>query len=73
MVMPGMSGVDLRNRLLSARPAMKSVFMTGYTTRQFDLCPGSAGESVCLMKPVPILDLAVAIRAALSPGSTGKQ
>ena len=73
MVMPGMSGVDLRNRLLSARPAMKSVFMTGYTTRQFDPCPGSAGETVCLMKPVSILDLAVAIRAALSPGSTGKQ
>lgn len=73
MVMPGMSGVDLRNHLLSARPAMKSVFMTGYTTRQFDPCPGSAGETVCLMKPVPILDLAVAIRAALSPGSTGKQ
>jgi PAS domain S-box-containing protein len=66
MVMPGMGGVELRNRLLSDRPSLKTILITGYTAGEFAEPEGKGTDTVRLTKPVPLRELAIAIRSMLS-------
>jgi CheY-like chemotaxis protein len=66
MVMPGMSGIELRDRLRPERPGLRTIFITGYTTADFVETEGKEADTMCLTKPVPIRELAIAIRSVLS-------
>ena len=65
MVMPEMGGRELAERLTAIAPALKVVYMSGYTadavTRQGFTAPGAA----FLQKPFTADSLARAIRSAL--------
>ncbi len=65
MVMPGMSGIELRDRLRPERPGLRTVFITGYTAADFVDPEGKGTDAVRLTKPVPLRDLAIAIRSVL--------
>ncbi|MCF7838915.1 MAG: response regulator, partial [Candidatus Marinimicrobia bacterium] len=50
MVMPGMNGLALRERLAALRPGLRTLFMTGYTAQDFNADP--AADSIpILLKP----------------------
>jgi CheY-like chemotaxis protein len=69
VIMPGMSGKDLRDKLQAARPAMKCLFMSGYDKDVFG-GHGVRGEGLhFLQKPFSHRELAVLVRALLD----GKQ
>jgi FixJ family two-component response regulator len=65
VIMPGMNGIDLYDRLQKVRPGMKVLFMSGYAedavVRQ-DVLP--AGTEF-IQKPFNAKDLANRIRQAL--------
>ncbi len=67
MVMPGMNGKELAERLAELRPDTRVVFMSGYTDR----LPGADGvldaSIVYLQKPFHAQTLSAAIRRALYP------
>jgi PAS domain S-box-containing protein len=68
VVMPGANGRDLAERLLTARPRMSLLYVSGYAadivTRK-----GILGEGVRLLsKPFTLEELAGAVRAALEAG-----
>jgi len=67
VIMPGISGAVLAERLRKRRPDLKILFMSGYTdnaTAQLDLvAPGSP----FLQKPFNIRDLSLKIRELLGP------
>jgi PAS domain S-box-containing protein len=65
VVMPGMSGIELRDRLLPERPTLKTIFMTGYTTTELTDPTGKGVEAVHLTKPISLQNLATAIRSVL--------
>jgi len=65
VIMPGMNGKDLARRLAEGRPAIKTLFMSGYTA---DLIAhhGVLDEGVqFIQKPFSIKDLAARIREAI--------
>ncbi len=66
MIMPGMTGRELAQRLAEHRPEMKIVFMSGYTeyatSRQGDI----AESEVLLTKPFTRVTLARTVRDTLS-------
>jgi len=65
VIMPGMNGKDLARRLAEVRPAIKTLFMSGYTA---DLIAhhGVLDEGVqFIQKPFTIKDLAARIREAI--------
>jgi PAS domain S-box-containing protein len=65
VVMPGMSGKDLRDRLQAARPGLKCLFMSGYDRDVF----GTQDGRPFLQKPFSRRELTVMVRALLdSPG-----
>ncbi|MFD0517697.1 response regulator [Paractinoplanes durhamensis] len=65
VVMPGMSGKELAERLVCARPATRVLYMSGYAQpvlhSQGTLDPGVA----LLEKPFTATDLLVAVRSRL--------
>ena len=66
IIMPGMNGRDLSERLLVSRPGMKCLFMSGYTA---DVIAerGQIGAEMCfLQKPFSVESLALKVREALS-------
>jgi two-component system, cell cycle sensor histidine kinase and response regulator CckA len=70
IVMPGMNGRDLGDRLAIERPSMKIVYMSGYTGQGIGgsvLPPGSH----FLMKPLSRENLATKVRDALRMESSG--
>ena len=74
VVMPHMSGRDLAERLVAARPGMKVLFMSGYTDHAAvhrDLTPGTA----FLQKPFTPDVFARAVRQILdaSPGASSTE
>jgi PAS domain S-box-containing protein len=65
VVMPGMTGRDLSQQLLSLYPKMKRLFMSGYTD---DIIAdhGILGEGVCfLQKPFSLATMSAKVREAL--------
>jgi PAS domain S-box-containing protein len=65
IVMPGMSGFDLRDCLLADYPRMKTILMTGYTEAERIEREDRQAHTLRLAKPIPIHDLATAIRSVL--------
>jgi signal transduction histidine kinase/CheY-like chemotaxis protein len=66
MVMPeGVSGMDLAQQLLAAKPNLKLIFASGYSMDDID--PGfvSSGRAAFLQKPYTHLTLAKAVRDCL--------
>lgn len=51
IVMPGMNGLELADRLTALRPEMRVIYMSGYTDQQLDGGNRLAGGSVFLAKP----------------------
>lgn len=56
--MPGLAGLELKDKLHELRPKMKFVFLTGYSsdTVYEDIC-NDPGVCKCLVKPVEIDEL----------------
>jgi CheY-like chemotaxis protein len=72
VVMPQMSGRDLCARLLETRPAMRVVYMTGYTDDEI-LRHGVQHDSVVLLnKPFTALQLAKCLREVLAADATAR-
>lgn len=66
VVMPGMSGMDLRDRLEKRRPRIRVVFTSGYTANVI-AHHGILDEGVhFIAKPFGIADLAKVLRGALA-------
>jgi len=68
VVMPGMNGRELAERLVAARPSLKCLFLSGYTA---DVIAhrGVLEEGVhFLAKPFTLQDLAAKVRQALARG-----
>ncbi len=67
VVMPGLSGIELADRIRQAHPAQKILFTSGYTTREFGRPPGEPPQPF-MPKPFSLDDLDRAVRAALDGG-----
>ena len=66
MVMPeGISGMDLANRLLSAKPSLKLIFASGYSMDDIDTGFVRKGHAAFLQKPYTHITLAKAVRDCL--------
>ena len=56
--MPGMGGLELKNRLSQCCPQMKFIFLTAYGSEQvFDSVATEVGDDFYLVKPVDIQEL----------------
>lgn len=72
IVMPGMSGRELRNELLRQRPTLKALFMSGYPDNEFSESESSAPGFAFLQKPFSTVELLAKVRAILAASdSTG--
>jgi FixJ family two-component response regulator len=64
--MPGMSGIQLRDRILGFLPEMKVLFMSGFASDNA-LRRGITEENLSfIQKPFSLSDLDRAVRAALA-------
>ena len=65
VVMPGMKGPELRDRINALRPGIKVLFMSGYTSNVI-VHHGVLGEGVRFIhKPFSMQDLAAKVRDAI--------
>jgi CheY-like chemotaxis protein len=64
VVMPGMSGIEMAERMRVINPQQRILFTSGYTTREFGRPPGEPPQPF-IPKPFSLDDLARAVRAAL--------
>jgi CheY-like chemotaxis protein len=62
VVMPGMNGRELAERLLSVYPGMKTIFMSGYTDRILTDTAALDSSSAYLQKPFTLAQLAEILR-----------
>jgi PAS domain S-box-containing protein len=69
VVMPEMSGPDLASRLRSARPDMKTLFISGYPRRMLEYQDVLAPEAVLLEMPFTKQELLTCVRMALDSPS----
>lgn len=67
MKMPGLSGLDLKQKLQRLRPGLRFIFMTGHGSEE-DFRAGSSEAAGYLVKPVRIEDLIAAVNQALAAG-----
>jgi PAS domain S-box-containing protein len=72
VVLPGMSGPDLADRLRRSHPGLRCVFMSGYPADHMAHTRIRDGEAGFIEKPFSVQALATGIRAALEgPNGTG--
>jgi CheY-like chemotaxis protein len=64
MVMPGMSGPELAQRLRTERPALKVLFTSGYS-RDAVAKDFGMSDAGFIAKPYGLKELAAAVRSAL--------
>src|SRR5262245_22732065 len=69
LVMPGMNGCDLAEQLLSSRPGLRRLFVSGYPDEAISVYRALEAGAHFLAKPFSLHDLATTVRAAL--GKTG--
>jgi PAS domain S-box-containing protein len=65
MVMPGMSGRDLADKILEIRPDIKILFMSGYANNISSIGNSRDKKINFIQKPFTIKDMALKIREAL--------
>ncbi|MFM8552233.1 MAG: ATP-binding protein, partial [Nitrospiraceae bacterium] len=65
VVMPGMNGRDLANRILLLHPSIKILYMSGYTSEVFDRYGAQEASGAFLQKPFTQERLARKVREAL--------
>ena len=61
--MPGMSGIELLERVRAKRPEIRAVFITGYVDHTW--LNGKLGDEIVVKKPFTMDQLAPAVRKAL--------
>jgi two-component system, cell cycle sensor histidine kinase and response regulator CckA len=66
VVMPGLSGHELAQQLLAARPALKVLYLSGYAQDAF---PPSESHNAFLQKPFTLQSLARKVREVLGPAA----
>ncbi len=64
--MPGMSGVDMFARLIDAKLAIPTLFITAYPMPELHQRALALGARAFLIKPVSVDDLTAAVNAALA-------
>jgi len=70
MKMPGLAGLELKERLRSLSPDLKYIFVTGYGSDQIlDDIRRDQETNVSLVKPVDIDDLIRAMRSVMTGGN----
>jgi two-component system, cell cycle sensor histidine kinase and response regulator CckA len=67
VVMPGLSGHELAQQLLSARPGMKVLYLSGYAQDAF---AASEAHKAFLQKPFTLQSLARKVREVLGPAAS---
>jgi PAS domain S-box-containing protein len=67
VVMPGLSGHELIERLLPTRPSMKVLYLSGYAQDAFPASLAAEGQKAFLQKPFTLQSLAVKVREVLGP------
>ena len=65
VVMPGMSGADLADRLAAMRPGLHVLFMSGYGGQGLAAHDVTAADRDCLVKPFTPADLRARVRAVV--------
>jgi PAS domain S-box-containing protein len=65
IVMPGMNGCDLADRLLSNRPNLRRLFVSGYSDEAISVHSAVEAGAHFLEKPFSLDDLAATVRTAL--------
>jgi signal transduction histidine kinase/ligand-binding sensor domain-containing protein/CheY-like chemotaxis protein len=71
VIMPGMSGRELAERLLLLRPELAVLFTSGYTAQELPDLDGRPGEGALLSKPYRLEELQAAVADALAgPGAS---
>ena len=65
VVMPGMSGREVAERVLEARPGLPVLFVSGYAEDPELLAGKLGGRAAFIRKPIAPLDLHRAVRALL--------
>ena len=71
VVLPGMTGLDLARRLRAQAPAMRVLFMSGYTGDALLDTSEFGGESAFLQKPFASQSLVARLRSLLAPPDEG--
>jgi len=66
VVMPGLSGHELAQQLLAARPHLKVLYLSGYAQDAF---PASEAHNAFLQKPFTLQSLARKVREVLGPAA----
>ena len=65
IIMPGMSGVELRNRVRALRPGIKALYMTGYAGQELNRRGLLKSEALVLQKPFDSYTLLANVRTVL--------
>ncbi len=68
MVMPGMTGIELADRLLARNPELKVLLMSGYTGEELEQRGASENGAPFLQKPFSTKDFLHAVREVLGFG-----
>jgi|HubBroStandDraft_1064217.scaffolds.fasta_scaffold00056_54 two-component system cell cycle sensor histidine kinase/response regulator CckA len=67
IVMPGLSGHELVQKLLPARPAMKVLYLSGYAQDAFSPADAAEAQKTFLQKPFTLQSLTRKVREILGP------
>jgi two-component system, cell cycle sensor histidine kinase and response regulator CckA len=68
VVMPGLSGHELAQQLLSARPGIKVIYLSGYAQDAFPT-PSAEAQKAFLQKPFTLQSLSRKVREILGPSA----
>ena len=71
IIMPGLSGVELCERVRASRPEIKCLYMTGYAGRELGRRGLLESDAVILEKPFDENDLLASVRAILDRKNSG--
>ncbi len=72
VIMPGISGIELAKAVVAACPAIRVIYMSGYTDQTVDR-RALAPDAMFLQKPCSLALLAQTIRAAIGPPRRGSR